>query len=190
VRDELDNPLTKERFRINKKAFSRTRALTFARVALLVLRGHKLALQNALNKVFTALGELFSVPTASAYSQARQKLKPEVFLHLNQIVCCDFYQLYEKDSMVKRWRTHRLLACDGTYLNLPDTPQTRSEFSLQVNQYEEGCCVQALACVLYDLRNDLAVAASMGKRQGEKNQLFSELWQATQADDLIVLDRH
>lgn len=164
--------------------------LTFARIALLVLRGHKLALQNALNKVFTALGEVFSVPTASAYSQARQKLKPEVFLHLNQVVCQDFYQLYEEDSLVERWRGHRLLACDGTYLNLPDTSETRSQFSLQTNQYEEGSCVQALAVVLYDLKNELAIGAALGKRQGEKKLLFSDPWQALQAGDCIVFDRH
>lgn len=155
-----------------------------------MLRGHKLALQNALNKVFSALGEVFSVPTASAYSQARQKLKPELFSHLNQVVCNDFYQLYDKESLVERWHGHRLLACDGTYLNLPDTSETRSEFSVQVNQYEEAACVQALAVVLYDLRNELALAAALGKRQAEKHLLFSQMGQATQAKDVIVLDRH
>lgn len=190
MRDELISPLTKERFRKDEKAFSRNRVLTFARLALLVLRGHKLALQNALNKVFTALGEVFSVPTASAYCQARLKLKPEIFLHLNQVVCQDFYQLYEEESLVERWRGHRLLACDGTYLNLPDTDETRSEFSLQVNQYEEGACVQALAVVLYDLKNELALGAALGKRQGEKKLLFSAPWQALQPGDVIVFDRH
>jgi hypothetical protein len=190
LRDELNSPLTKERFRNNEKAFSRNRILTFARLALLVIRGHKLALQNALNKAFTALGEVLSVPTGSAYCQARQKLKPELFAHLNEMVCRDFYQLYEQEGLVHRWHTHRVLACDGTYLNLPDTAETRSEFSLQVNQYEEGACVQALAVVLYDLKNELALAAALGKRQGEKNLLFSNLWQGLQADDLIVLDRH
>jgi hypothetical protein len=50
--------------------------------------------------------------------------------------------------------------------------------------------VQALAVVLYDLRNQLALAAALGKRQGEKNLLFSQMGQATQAADVIVLDRH
>jgi hypothetical protein len=159
-------------------------------VPLLILRGHKLALQNALNKVFSTLGEVFSVPTASAYSQARQKLKPEIFTHLNEIVCRDFYQLYDADHLVKRWHNHRLLACDGTYLHLPDTPQMREQFSVQTNQYEDGACVQALACVLYDVLNDLSLAAGIGKRQGEKKLLFAELWQATQAEDVILFDRH
>lgn len=149
-----------------------------------------MSLQNALNKLFSTLGELFSVPTASAYSQARQKLKPELFVHLNDLVCRDFYQLYESDKLVRRWRGHRLLGCDGTYLNLPDTKQTRLEFSVQTNQYDDGSCVQALGCVLYDLLNDLSLAAALGKRQGEKKLLFEQLWQATQPADVLVLDRH
>ncbi len=156
---------------------------------MLILRGHKLSLQNALNKCFTALGEVFGVPSASAYCHARQKLRPELFAHLNELSCRDFYQLSEADGLVRGWRGHRLLGCDGTYLHLPDTAETRAEFTLQVNQHEGGECVQALACVLYDLRNDLGLAAALGKRQGEKKLLFDGLWHRTQADDVLVMDR-
>lgn len=189
MRKALYDPFTQKRFRICYKDFSRTRKLSFARVAVLILRGHKLALQNALNKVFHTLGDLFQVPTASALSQARQKLDANLFVYLNQIVCRDFYQLYEADRLVQRWRGHRLVAADGTYLTLPDNKETRKEFSLQTNQYSEGRCVQALACVLYDLKNDLSLAVALGKRQGEKRLLFEALWGATEAGDVIVLDR-
>jgi len=190
LRAALHDPATQKRFRSCFKDFSRTRTLTFARVAVVILRGHKLALQNALNKVFQTLGELFQVPTSSALSQARQKLDANLFLHLNQLVCRDFYRLYEREGLVERWRLHRLLAADGTYLTLPDNEQTRKEFSLQTNQYEEGQSVQALCCVLYDLKNDLSLAVGLGKRQGEKKLLFESLWQATEEGDVLVLDRH
>lgn len=161
-----------------------------SRLTLLILRGHKLSLQNALNKVFSALADLFRVPTASAYCQARQKLKPELFAHLNEQVCRDFYQLAGKEGEVRLWRSHRVLACDGTYLTLPDNADTRAQFTLQTNQFDRADCVQALCCVLYDLRNDLGLAAALSKRQGEKVLLFSELWQATEPTDVLVLDRH
>lgn len=70
--------------------FTRRRALTFSTVVILILSGHKVSMQTALNKFFRALGELFRVVTASAYSQARQKLKPEVFIHLNEVVWKDY----------------------------------------------------------------------------------------------------
>jgi hypothetical protein len=169
--------------------FTRVRLLPFARVVLLILRGHKLSLQNALNKVFKTLDRLFSVPKASAYAHARLKLKPEVFTILNRIVCQNFYQLYEADGLVKRWRGHRLIGADGTYLNLPDTPETRQEFTLQANQYAGAECVQALCCVLYDLHNDLGLGLSLSKRLGEGRRLIEELWRYTQPDDVLVLDR-
>jgi Transposase DDE domain len=163
--------------------------LPFATVVLLILRGHKLSLQNALNKVFQALDRVFSVPKASAYSHARQKLKPEVFIILNRIVCQNFYQLYEADGLVKRWRGHRLIGADGTYLNLPDTPETREEFTLQTNQFDGAECVQALCCMLYDLRNDIGLGLNLSKRQGEVRRLIEELWRYTLPDDVLVLDR-
>ena len=52
---------------------------------MLILRGHKFSLQNALNKVFGALGKLRLVPTASAYCQARRKLDPALFQELTTI---------------------------------------------------------------------------------------------------------
>lgn len=149
-----------------------------------------MSLQNALNKLFLALADLFHVPTASAYCQARRKLKPELFAHLNEQVCRDFYQLAGAEGEVRLWRWHRLVACDGTYLTLPDNADTRACFTLQTNQFDLADCVQALCCVLYDLRNDLGLAGALSKRQGEKKLLFSELWQATEPADVIVLDRH
>ena len=155
----------------------------------MILRGHKFSIQNALNKFFGALGQVFSVPTPSAYSHARKKLKPEVFIHLNEVVCEDFYQLYGADSEVKTWRGQRVIGYDGTYLNLPDTQELRQHFTVQRNQHQSSC-VQALAGVLYDLRNDLGLAATLAKVQAEKNLLINELWSATRQGDLLVMDRN
>lgn len=148
-----------------------------------------MAFQNALNKVFSSLADLFRVPTASAYCQARLKLKPELFAHLNEQVCQDFYRLAGEEGSLQLWRGHRLLACDGTFLTLPDNADTRAQFSVQTNQYQEADCVQALSCLLYDLMNDLGLRAALGKRQGEKKLLIAELWQATEPGDVVVFDR-
>lgn len=156
---------------------------------VLVLRGHKLSLQNTLNKVFGALGKVFYVPTDSAYSQARLKLKPEVFIHLNQVTCEDFYRLYKADDELLTWRGHRVLGYDGSYINLPDTKELREKYSVQSNQHESEK-VQALAGVLYDVRNDIGLGAGLGKIQAEKNFLLDELWSLTKRRDLLVMDRN
>jgi hypothetical protein len=171
------------------KDFTRHCKLTFARLALVILRGHKLALQNALNKVFSALGQVFQVPSASAFCHARQKLKPEVFTLLGRSVAQAFYDQAAPEGLVKDWRGHRLVAADGTFLNLPDTAETRAQFSLQTNQHAGAECVQALCCVLYDLCNHLGLALTLTKRQGEVGLLLNELWAATRANDVLVVDR-
>lgn len=167
--------------------FTRDRQLNLPRVATLILRGHKVSQQNALNKFFRELDQLASLPTASAYCQARQKLKPELFIHLNQMTVEHYVELSKADASLQLWRGHRVFGVDGTKLNLPDTPSLRAAFSLAVNQYGES--VQALSVVLYDLLNDFGAAASLGPLSAEKEPLFDRLWGATAPGDLLVMDR-
>jgi hypothetical protein len=180
-------------YRQKRTDFTRHRVLGFSQVVVLILSGHKLSLQNALNKVFKAFGRVFEVPTASAYCQARQKIKAEVFVHLNESVVEDFYRLYGAEEKVKRWHGQRLLGSDGTYLNLPDTKELRKAFSVHRNQHkgEKQATVQALGMVLYDLLNDIGVRGAIApSHSAEKSLLFGQLWGALKADDVLVLDRH
>lgn len=147
-------------------------------------------MQSSINKFFQALGAILHLPTASAFCQARQKLKPELFIHLNEEAAKDYYRLYGEDGRVRKWRGHRVLGVDGTVLNLPDNEEMREHFSVQTNQHAEGSRVQALASVMYDLLNDIGITADLGPKQAEKNFLFSDHFKCTQAGDLIVTDRN
>src|SRR5262249_24333695 len=145
-------------------------------------RGHKVSQQNALNKCFRELGCLAQVTTASAYCQARQKLRPELFVRLNQVTHDEYCSLSEADGSFRRWHGHRLLGGAGTKLNLPDNAKLRAAFSVVSNQYgAAGTCVQALGVVLYDLLNDLGLAAHLGPLAAEADVLLLELWSQTQA---------
>lgn len=179
---------TREKFRVSDKDFTRNRVLTFTIVAVSIFRGHKFSLQNALNKVFAALGKLRQTPTNSALCQARQKIDPALFVHLHQAARDDFYKLYGQDGEVLTWRGHRVLAYDGTDLNLPNTPELQKAFSVQRNQHGSES-VQAMAGVLYDVLNDIALGAQLGPLQAEKNFLLGDLWAATAPGDLIAMDR-
>ena len=114
--------------------FTRERVLTWPVVIILMLRGQKVSLQTAVNKFFSALGAVWQVVTASAYRQARQKVQPEMFVHLNTVACKEYYARYGAEDAVMLWHGHRVLGMDGSYLNLPDTEETRREFSVQTNQ--------------------------------------------------------
>jgi len=188
VQAALHSPHTLKRFRVSVKDFTRRRTLPFERVAALIVRGHKLSSQTALNKVFRVLDEVDVVPTPSAYSQARQKLKPELFLYLNDLVTESFYELYEADGYVRRWKGRRVVGVDGTCLNLPDTPETRDHFSLHTNQSEVGR-VQGLGSVLYDVLNGIGLSIAIDRKRAEKDFVFEHHLDKTRPDDVVVLDR-
>lgn len=178
-----------KKYRETEKAFSRKRVLTFGRTVLMILRGHKHSIQNGLNKVFEELGQLKAVPTAAAYSKARRKVKAAVLIEMNRDLSQDYYQTYGADNEVGLWHGRRLLGFDGTILNMPDTPELRTAYSVQSNQYTTY--VQGQAGVLYDLRNDLGLAAALGPLQSEAGMLMGDpVWQATQPGDVLVMDRN
>jgi hypothetical protein len=189
LKRELVSTAVRHRFRVKATDFTRERVLTWPTVVMLMLRGQKVSLQNAVNKFFSAVGDVWCVVTASAYRQARQKVQPEVFVHLNAVACEEYYARYGADNEVALWHGQRVLGVDGSYLNLPDTAETRREFSVQTNQHQGGEQVQALASVLYDLRNDVGLSAALGPKQAEKNLLFGTHLAATQVGDVLVCDR-
>ena len=188
LKARLERGATAAKYRKHATDFTRKRTLTFARVVVLILRGHKLPIQTGLSKLFQALGKVFQTPTASAYSQARRKIEPEVFRELTRQMCADLYELNEEDGQTRLWRGHRLLGADGTTLNLPDTPELRLAFSEQGNQHARY--PQAMAVVLYDLLNDIGLDAEIGRLQHEKRLLFGDMWAQTRPGDVLVLDRH
>ena len=178
-----------QRYRVQSTDFTRERVLTWPVVIMVMLRGQKVSLQTAVNKFFRALGEVWRVVTASAYRQARQKVQPEIFVHLNAVACEEYYARYGAENEVVVWQGHRVLGMDGSYLNLPDTAETRREFSVQTNQPPGAEQVQALASVLYDLRNDLGLSAALGPKQAEKTHLFATHLAVTRRGDVLVCDR-
>ena len=202
------SPATVARYRVSACDFTRQRCLTFPLVVLLTLRGHKQALQNVLNKLFTALGAVPKVPTASALCQARHKFKPELFLYLQEQICQRVYALPRREVLdevpgevsdgvsgsdpvraVWVWQGHRVLGVDGTRWNVPDTPQNREHFGCATNQHEGFCCAQAQGSILYDVLGDIGLNAVLAPITSEKALLFAHHLPFTQKGDVLVMDR-
>ncbi len=191
ARRELHAAPTRERYRRLPGDFSRQPTLTLPRVATLILRGHKVSQQNSLNKFFRELNQPELLLTGSAYCQARQKIKPELFVHLNAGVVEEFTDLSRADGSWRTWHGHRLLGADGTKLNLPDTPALRAAYSVVGNQHgAAGQVVQGLAVVLYDLLNDLGLEATLSPLAHEPEVLIKRLGTNLRTSDLLVLDRN
>jgi hypothetical protein len=189
VRSELGSASTVARYRARPQDWTRRRKLSFVMVAVLILRGHKLSIPNALNKLFSSLGLTERIATPGAYRKARAKLKPELFVHLNQVTVAKFYDVYGRQGRLRRWKGYRVVAADGTYLQLPDTPETRARFTVQTNQVPGFSCVQALASVLYDVLDDVGLHIVLAPASSEAELLIDKQAGQYGDGDLIVLDR-
>ena len=103
------------------------------------------------DNVATELLDLFGeedLPLPSAMIQRRNQIKKEAFKEL-------FFQFNRTIPVTKTFRGYRLIACDGTRLNLPYNP---SDHSTLVNNIEgRKGFNQAHMNALYDILNDLFI---------------------------------
>lgn len=189
MREFITNTNVVNPFRVKDTNFTRERKLPFWRVAVLILRGWKMSIPNKINKFFNALGLLDNIPTASAFCQAREKMKPEFFKALNEKTVELFYENYEAEGLVKRWKGHLLWTVDCSRINIPDTTETREKYGVQVNQYGVEV-VQAQVSFLCDLLNEITINSGMGATtRSEKSFIFDEHTKYYRRDVLAIYDR-
>lgn len=119
------------------------------------------------DNVATELLDLFGeedLPLPSAMIQRRNQIKKEAFKEL-------FFQFNKTIPVTKTFRGYRLIACDGTRLNLPYNP---SDHSTLVNNIEgRKGFNQAHMNALYDILNDLFIDVEIqGMNEMDENGAF------------------
>lgn len=125
------------------------------------------------------LGETHSVKiTASAFTQARRHLKASAFTELNHLVTSLFL-----NTQCKRWRGFRLLAVDGTTINLPNVAALKEKYGYSNNK------TQARGSQLYDVLNKLTMHAAISPMKKGERALAMEHLQYTKEGDLVIYDR-
>jgi len=140
-------------------------------VLALVLRNSVKLLQNVVSEAITWLDEL--PITASAYSQALYKLKHKAFIALSKIVPVD--NLYS-DSDYKTFWGFRVLGIDGSKIVLPNNEAICEEFGTIAWTNGKTAEIQgkrphALASVLYNVLNKVALDATLGKAKAYEIEL-------------------
>ena len=137
-----------------------------------------------------ALAGLTADPvTASAFSQVRYKVKHTAFIELNQ-----------KAVVESRYRDadfwgFRVLAVDGLKVRLPDTEEVRAAFgtiasSSGKNPQIQGEHPYALASVLYDVLNRIALDATLGRADAYEVDLAIGHLAHTGPTDVLIMDRN
>jgi hypothetical protein len=139
--------------------------MPFKKLIYFLLSMIKESSQNALERYFGKTGDIVHM-SQQAFSEARQKIKWEA---LREMFEATVHALYGEG--VKRWRGFRVLAIDGSKINLPADPVLRGYFG-GIGVGNTSPCAQG--SMLYDIENDLIVDARIEPLAVDERSLAKE----------------
>ena len=127
-----------------------------------------------------------NIVSGSAFTQARYKIKAELFKELNS----PLKEFFLKSNRVL-WKGHALISADGSTVKLPNSKDTIEHFGVHsVNKLGVSIC-KARMFLFYDVLNDFALDAHLNKwSEGELTSFAKNLPQLENDDDpILILDR-
>ena len=178
----------KEDGRMNTKSFIRERVLTFPILLIFLMNMAKKSLQVSL-KCFFCMLDLPSV-TKQAFSKARKNLSPKAFILLNKKLLEEYYT----DNEISTWKGFRLIAVDGSDLQLPQKEAIKLKFGCAKNQKGSTLAMGKLSCA-YDVLNCKTLDAQIDRCNSSERDLAVlhieaiEQLQHDKTKDLYIFDR-
>lgn len=170
-----------ESHRSSPKDFTRKRKLCFVPLLKFLLLKSVKSLQLRLSE----FGDLLDAQiSASAFSQARQKLKHTAFIDLLEKSVID---VMYGDGDYERWKGRRLLAIDGSTLRLPKSRETLEAYGH--NERDNKQLVEAKLSIVYDMLNEIPLNAQL--HRGRTNDIVAcqEQLSLLGEEDIVVADR-
>lgn len=150
--------------RRSEKDFTRRRKMSFANYIWYLLTTTKRSMSSGLQAFVKELNVSWDSYSRQAFSQGRQRIKPEAIQALMTATQERFYQEAEYET----WREMRVLAIDGSRYNLPTSEELREHYGIQKSSGEQ---VQALGSCLYDVLNGLVLDALLTRVDGNEREL-------------------
>jgi hypothetical protein len=127
--------------------------------------------------------------TASAFSQARNKLKHTAFVELNN----DLINSYYKPDEIKHIKGFRLVAFDGSKLTLPNTQEIKDEFGTMGVGNHTGVKLEDYSSATfeagYDVLNNICLTSKLVRGDVSEINIAIDMLQALQPNDLAIFDR-
>ena len=162
---------------MDNKFFKRKRKLPFQTVTLLILQLLKSSVKTELKffyKTVFKVDEVVNWVTDSAFCKARQKIKCQLFIDMHKFIVRFFYA----NIGGKRWFHFRLLAVDGSALNLPSSEELLAKFGCHHTNSIGTKIPQARTSFLCDALNFITIDAQIesfkvGEQQMFESHLFS-----------------
>jgi hypothetical protein len=139
--------------------------MPFKALVYFLLSMIKESAQNALERFFWKTGEVIRM-TEQAFSEARQKIRWEALRELFEATVTSRHE-----EEIQRWDGRRLLAIDGSKINLPNDPQLREYFGT-IGAGNSSPCAQG--SILYDRENDVIADALIEPMAKDERTLAAE----------------
>jgi len=136
-----------------------------------------------MQKVLKSLGA--RPVTGSAFTQARYKVKAKLF----EVLCEMTANAYEASEKIL-WKGYRLLAGDGSTLNLPTSKDIEAYFGVHSITNKGVKRYLARIFFFYDVMNDFVVRGKLSKMEEGEKTLMLQCLETMQADkSILILDR-
>jgi Transposase DDE domain len=176
----------KETFRRSPSDFTRERKMPFRNVVLFMLNLSRRSLQIDLTGFMRSFAQGARNITSSAFNQNRKKIDPLLFKELMRVLNDEFYT--DNDERVLLWQGLRLLATDGSILNLPHTRELSDHYGGTSNQHGNRV-VQGRSSVLFDVLNNMVIDGVLAPySEGERTLAMRHLPYCGNGD-LMIYDR-
>jgi hypothetical protein len=162
--------------------------MTFAELMYFMLSMVKESTQNALSRLFQRAGKPHIQMSRQAFSKARQKIRREALQEMFQTGVEGSY-----NEEWERWRGFRLLAEDGSFIQLPQDTALAEYYG---GLGPEGKTASALVSLLYDLENGIVADARIAPVHDNERALAQEhietlmgLESFEKGKELVLFDR-
>ncbi|MFH1787689.1 MAG: IS4 family transposase [archaeon] len=167
------------------KDFTRKRKMPFTSLIIFMMNAVKQTLQKELTNFMEIIYNKRENITKSAFCQSRMKLKPEAFVELNDVLVHEFYT----DNDELRWKGFRLIAIDGSLIQLPNSEEIISNFGCLKNQFGDGM-PSARISTCYDILNEIVIDTQINNCKVHEYDLALEHLEKLKQKDLFIYDRN
>ena len=169
--------------------FTRTRGskMGFRKLVLFILNFVKKSLQLELDNFYSDENDDNFRVSKQAFSQARKKISHEAFIMLSDSIINWFYT----DTDFAQFKGYRLLAIDGSVLQVGNSKEIIEEFGYAENQSVK--VARAMASGVYDVENDMMLTTTIEKYGSSERTMAMELINKVESlgfkNDLFLFDR-
>ncbi len=154
--------------RKKESAFTRKRKMPFCDIIFFMLGSLRRSVQRELEIFFQEKGK--AMVSRQAFAIAREQIRPEALRSLNDDV---IEQFQTEDGDIETYKGYRLIAVDGSIIDLPNTKALQERFGFSTNDTGK-VFAKAMAMTAFDVLNKLT--------------LFAELYRYDESERKRILD--